>query len=128
MKLRISGSSIRLRLTRREVSEFAEKRSLENRLEFGDESSQFLSYALVAENRAKEVYGKFENGRISVIIPLAAAEEWSQTEQVGIRGEQTLPSGKTLCILIEKDFACLTPRAEEDESDNYPHPKSEKNC
>jgi hypothetical protein len=128
MKLRISGNSVRLRLTQGEVAEFAESGSVEDRIEFGGESNPHLSYAVKTEGGAEKVSAKFEDGRISVIIPQAVADEWSQTEQVGIRGEQNLPSGKTLRILIEKDFACLTPRPEEDESDNFPHPKSEKNC
>ena len=33
-----------------------------------------------------------------------------------------LDDGEKLSILIEKDFACLAPRAGEDEADMYPHP------
>ncbi len=128
MKLRISGNSVRLRLTQREVAEFAETGKLEDRVEFGGESNRHLSYTVVAESQAKKVHGKFENGRISIIIPQTIAANWAQSEQIGIGGEQDLSAGKTLRILIEKDFACLTPRLEEDESDNYPHPKSEKTC
>jgi len=28
-----------------------------------------------------------------------------------------------LRIIVEKDFACLAPRSDEDESDNFAHPK-----
>jgi hypothetical protein len=128
MKLRINGNSLRLRLTQSEVAEFAETGNFADRIEFGGELNRFLSYAISAESGAEKVSAKFEDDRISVIIPQTTADEWSQTEQTGIRGEQPSPLGKTLRILIEKDFACLTPRAEEDESDNFPHPKSEKNC
>jgi hypothetical protein len=128
MKLRISGNSVRLRLTQSEVAEFAETGKVEDRIEFGGESNTHLSYAVTSKSGAEKVSAKLEDGRISVIIPTTVADKWSQTEQVGIRGEQSLPSGKTLRILIEKDFACLTPRPEEDESDNFPHPKSEKIC
>ena len=128
MKLRISGNSVRLRLTQSDVAEFAKTGIVEERTEFGSELNQHLSYLLIAESRAEKVSARFENGRISVIIPQDIAQKWSQTEQVGISGGQDLPSGKTLRILIEKDFACLTPRADEDESDNFPHPKSDKSC
>src|SRR5215204_2956024 len=128
MKLRISGNSVRLRLTQSDVVEFAKTGIVEDRTEFGGELNQNLSYSVIAERRAEKVSARFENGRISVIIPQDIAQKWSQTEQVGISGAQDLPTGKTLRILIEKDFACLTPRAGEDESDNFPHPKSEKNC
>jgi hypothetical protein len=127
MKLRIKGSSIRLRLTQGEVAEFAETGKCEDRTEFGDSSRSF-GYAVIADPNAEAVSANFESGRISVFVPREIAEKWAATEQTGISAEQPLPSGKTLRILIEKDFACLTPRAEEDESDNYPHPKSEKSC
>jgi hypothetical protein len=31
-----------------------------------------------------------------------------------------------LNILVEKDFACLAPRAGEDERDMYPHPNADE--
>ena len=128
MKLRIKGNSVRLRLTQREVAELAATGRVEDRIEFGFEPEQFLTYAVVAEKRAPEVFAKFENGQISIIIPQAAAEKWAASDDAGICAEQNLSTDRTLRIAVEKDFACLTPRAGEDESDNFPHPKSEKNC
>ncbi len=128
MKLRIKGNSVRLRLTQSEVAEFAENGKFEDLTEFGVEPAQSLSYAVIAESGAEKISANFENGRISIIIPQTIADNWAQTEQTALGAEQNLPSGKTLRISIEKDFACLTPRAEEDESDNYPHPRSEKHC
>lgn len=126
MKLRIKGNSVRLRLTQSEVAEFAKTGKVEDRTEFGGESS--LVYSIKAESGAEKVAAHFENSRLSVIVPQTIAEKWTQTEETGIGGKQEFGAGKTLGILIEKDFACLTPRADEDESDNFPHPKSDKNC
>ena len=128
MKLRIKGNSVRLRLTQKDIAEFVEKGMIEERTEFGAETASFFSYAVAADTDAEEVSANFENGRISVIIPRTLAEKWSRSEETGISAEQNLPSGKTLRLLIEKDFACLTPRAGEDESDNFPHPQSAKIC
>lgn len=128
MKLRIKGNSVRLRLTQREVAELAATGNVEDRIEFGAEPSQSLTYAVIAESLAEKVSAKFEDGRVSIIIPRAAAEKWAASEENGISAEQDLSTGKTLRIAVEKDFACLTPRAGEDESDSFPHPKSEKNC
>jgi len=127
MKLRIKGNSIRLRLSQSDAAEFAKNGKVEERTEFG-ESNQSFVYSITTEPGAEKVSAGFENGRISVIVPPAAAERWSQPEETGISGEQELSAGKTLRILIEKDFACLAPRIDEDESDNFPHPKSDKNC
>ncbi len=41
-----------------------------------------------------------------------------------MKGEQLLDDGSMLDILVEKDFACLTKREGEDESDMYPHPEA----
>lgn len=124
MKIRIKGNSIRLRLSQGDVAELAKNGKVEERTEFGGSSQSFV-YSITAETSAEKVSARFENGRISIIVPQSAAENWRQTEEDGISGEQELPAGKTLRILIEKDFACLAPRAGEDESDNFPHPKSE---
>lgn len=127
MKLRIKGNSIRLRLSQADVAEFAKNGKVEERTEFGGLSQSFV-YSIAAETGAEKISAHYENGRISITVPQAVAENWRQTEETGISGEQELPAGKTLRILIEKDFACLAPRAGEDETDNFPHPKSEKNC
>jgi hypothetical protein len=127
MKIRIKGNSIRLRLSQGDVAEFAKTGKVEERTEFGASSQSFF-YLIAAESDAEKISARFENGRISITIPQAVAENWRKTEETGISGEQELPTGKTLRILIEKDFACLAPRADEDESDNFPHPKFDKIC
>ena len=127
MKIRIKGNSIRLRLSQGDVAEFARNGKVEERTEFGGSSQSFV-YSIVAESGAEKISARFENGRISISVPQAVAENWRQTEEDGISGEQELPTGKTLRILIEKDFACLAPRAGEDETDNFPHPESDKIC
>jgi hypothetical protein len=40
---------------------------------------------------------------------------------VSITGAEALESGQ-LSILVEKDFACLSPREGEDEMELFPHP------
>ncbi len=119
MKLRIRENSIRLRLTKSEVAEFAEKGLVENQTEFG--KSAFI-YALKSSDSAQNLQAEFENGRIEILIPQTIAKNWTNTEEVGISGETG-----TLKILIEKDFACLSEREGEDESDSFPHPQ-EANC
>jgi hypothetical protein len=123
MKLRIKGNSIRLRLSQSEVSGFAQNAAVEDRISFGNRR---LSYALLRLNEAEEVYARFENDRIEIIVPAATAEQWTRTTQIGFGAEQNLPGGETLKILVEKDFACLTER--EDETDAFPHPQAGQAC
>lgn len=121
MKLRIRENSIRLRLTKSEVAEFGEKGLIENRTEFG--KTVFI-YALKSSDSAQNLQAIFENGRIEIVVPKVVKENWTKTEEVGILGEI-----ESLKILIEKDFACLTLREDEDESDAFPHLKEkELNC
>lgn len=119
MKLRIRGNSIRLRLTKSEVAKFAETGHVADVIEF---HVGHLTYALVADEAAKSVWANFRNGRIAVTVPETIADEWTQTERVGFSAEQTWFEDKTLRIVIEKDFVCLTAREGEDESNGCPHP------
>jgi hypothetical protein len=48
--------------------------------------------------------------------------QWATSEQVSIEANEALDDGDSLKILVEKDFACLAPREDEDETDMYPHP------
>lgn len=122
MKLRIRGNSIRFRLTQSEVEKLGTHGKVEETIEFGILPNEKLIYTVVSSDRSENVGTKYENGEISVIIPKMVADEWITTEKIGIAGEQVLDEGKTLSILVEKDFACLTERAGEDESDNFPNP------
>ena len=72
------------------------------------------------------VGASYEEERIRVTLPRAVAERWQEPDEVSIRGEQELPGGERLKILVEKDFQCLVPREDEDQSGLFPNPdKSE---
>ena len=119
---------MRLRLTQSEVAGFAVNGRVEEAIEFGIEPQRRFIYALEITNDAETVSASFENSRITVFVPKARAEEWTQTGRVGIESEQPIGDGKILRLLIEKDFACLEPRAGEDETDAFPHPSEGKAC
>lgn len=128
MKLRIRGNSIRFRLTQSEVEKLGTHGQLEETIEFGILPNEKLIYALVASDKVIEIGSKYDSGKIAIIIPKTIADEWINTEKVGIGGEHILDKNKTLSILIEKDFVCLSERANEDESDNFPNPNLGKDC
>jgi hypothetical protein len=125
MKLRIKGGSIRLRLSQGEVSGLAQNAKVEDSISFGNRR---LTYALTTSAEAKETLARFENDQIEIIVPAAIAEQWTRSEQVGFGAQQNLPNGETLKILVEKDFACLTTREGEDETDAFPHPQAGQAC
>ena len=128
MKLRMKNNSIRLRLTQSEVARFAETGRVTETIEFGLEPFQRFAYALRSDSETEEIQAVIESNRITVLIPKAQADEWTNTARIGMAGEQNIGAEKTLRLLVEKDFACLEPRPGEDERDAFPHPLEGKAC
>ena len=119
MKLRILGNSIRLRVSKSELTELADTGGVADAIEFSP--GVRLCYRL--RSAADSVTGaNFLGGEIAVTVPAAALQELVETERVAIRGEQPLGNGESLAILIEKDFECLVPRPGEDPRDLFDNP------
>ncbi len=114
MKLRLRGSSIRLRLTQPEIAALRERGSVEETVRFSPTSR--LVYAI--ERGGDALGASFEDGRVVVRVPDALAFDLCDTDRVGIDGVHG-----ELRILIEKDWQCLAPR-DEDESEGFPHPRA----
>lgn len=114
---------MRLRLERGEVDMLRDHARVTANTGFMDGRT----FAYVVESSAKtEAPGaRFADNSIIVSLPLATVTAWADSEQVSIKGEQILPAGDSLSILVEKDFACLAPREGEDESDMFPHPQAD---
>ena len=81
-----------------------------------------LAYELRTASGGR-VSASFDEECIRVSLPRAVAERWQEPDQVSIRGEQELPEGERLKILVEKDFQCLIPREDEDQSGLFPNPQ-----
>ena len=119
MKLRISGNSLRLRLSRREVARLEEFSCVEDAAEFGPDCKLFYSLAVSAEIPA--VHASLNAGSISVLIPRDMAQSWIGTDSLTISAQQDIGEGKNLQILIEKDLKCAHKGLVENE-DSYPNP------
>lgn len=120
MKLRISGNSLRLRLTRSEVEEFAATGSYENSIGL---TGGTLTYRL-ERTGAATLTASLSGSTITVRVPGTAADQWTNGDEVGIEASEN----GGLTIVIEKDFACLKPREGEDTDDHYPHPATGAAC
>ncbi len=121
MKLRIKGNSLRLRLTQGELTRLAQDGVVAEQVPFAAGAS--LHYRVVRDNVETEISAAYKDNRIEIRVPEQALQEWSSTALVTLSREQ--PAGAdTLRIVLEKDFACLSPREGEDESDHFPHPAS----
>ncbi|MGB6150995.1 MAG: hypothetical protein WBG48_03300 [Pricia sp.] len=118
MKIRIKDNAIRLRLTKSEVAELCEKGCYKSQTEFNDAA---FTYGLRIKEHG-ELSAAFEGNSIMLDIPSKLISGWDTNAQIGFENNQALQKGKTLHLLVEKDFTCLDDRME-DESDNYPNPK-----
>ncbi len=116
MKLRIRGSSIRLRLTKTEVLKLAEQGFVEETTDFGD--GNCFVYAISGSDNVETINAAFGDNRLEVFIPKSVAETWANNEEVGISANQGV-----LKLLIEKDFNCLAPRDAAEDADTFQHPK-----
>jgi len=121
MKLRIQGNSIRLRVTRSELAAFVETGRLEDTVYFGPEVEMSLTYSLVRNDSLGAVAVSSTGNEVAVSLPAATADAWASTDQVGISAEVNLGILGKLSVLVEKDFACLD-RRDEDNADTFPNP------
>ena len=118
MKLRISGNSIRLRLSRSEVKYFEATGQIEDAVEFGSASK--FSYSMTAVEDAT-LNCSYTSSGIHIRVPCDLAQDWTRTDLVAISGDQPIEPGKTLQILVEKDFQCIH-KSSDANADAYPNP------
>ncbi|HET8738024.1 MAG TPA: hypothetical protein VFM69_15645 [Pricia sp.] len=119
MKIRIKGDSVRFRLAQSEVAAFCETGYYEENTDFGD---AIFKYALRMDETTDELLARFKTNTITLRVPQKMAADWDANNKVGFENTVLLGNGNELHLLLEKDFACLDDRGE-DESDNYPNPK-----
>ena len=122
MKLRIKGDSLRLRLSQGEMRSLAERGEVQDRVRFPGGS--MLIYRVRADRMATDISVTYDNNLIDVLVPHELCARWYGTDLVTLSANQALSAG-ALRIVLEKDWACLAPREGEDESDNFPHPRSD---
>ncbi len=129
MKLRLRGDSLRCRLTQSEVITLAEQGAFEDATHFAL-GHQKLVYRLETTADATADATTYatrltagDAGRIevTVILPAQVVKQWAATQEVGLYF--TEPWG--LKVAVEKDFRCLDPNRDEDESDNFENPLAE---
>ncbi|GAB3649711.1 hypothetical protein GCM10028791_15750 [Echinicola sediminis] len=123
MKLRLNNNSIRLRLSQTEVQQIAAGETVTEMLYLGSSSLGF-GYSMVPDSRSEQIEAIYADNHLKIIVPQNVSKAWAVSEEVTIR--QVLHEGleHENLLLIEKDFQCLHKRPDEDESDNFPNPKS----
>lgn len=122
MKLRVLDNSIRLRLTRGEVTAIGDDSVVRGRVRFTGNNT--FVYMLESSPTTVRPEAHVSNNVLTVRVPQVDIRRWARSEEISIQSEQLLDDGDHLKILIEKDFHCLSPREGEDESDMFPHPET----
>lgn len=112
MKLRIEGNSIRLRVKKSDLNRLHTEGVVHEMVAFIKGFN--FHYELKTDETASNIDAVFTHSTITISIPLSIANEWINSETVGL--ENTLENG--LFILIEKDFPCKT-RENEDKDDTF---------
>ena len=125
MKLRLRGNSLRLRLTKTEISTLRDEGCWQDATSLGTPEGSRLVYRVETAELEKPAVN-FTSGTetvITVAMPVAEVLTWANSSQVGISFET--PWG--LKVAVEKDFQCLDPLRDEDESDNFDNPNAGDN-
>ena len=118
MKIRIKGNSLRIRLSKSEVDQFAKVGQLE-------ECTNFLNSTLfygVKSTAAKTMSADFNLNKITIFIPQNMLMEWAFSNKVSLVDQMPLGEKGTLQILLEKDFKCIDADVNEDQSDYFENP------
>jgi len=118
MKLRIRENTLRLRLSKNEVSLLNETGIIVSETKF---PGSVLKYSL-EKSDDKNISCHFEDNNIRIRASKQILDSWNDSDQVGFEAEIDLENDSKLRILVEKDFQCLTVRPGEDESNMFPNP------
>lgn len=105
MKLRIQGTSLRLRLSEAEVSQFGETGQVEETVVFGPDAENVLRYRLCTTD-SPCISVIFSDKTITVNIPGKLAYNWVTTDLIGLEDAVPTLNGSQLKVLIEKDLSC----------------------
>ncbi|ADY28576.1 MULTISPECIES: DUF7009 family protein [Cellulophaga] len=120
MKIRIRGNSIRYRLTKSEVEAFCKTGYFAQKTEF---NTTLFCYEIKIKKNINSLQTDFANNTITIYVPNSYTKDWATNSVVGFNNNYITPQGKTLFILVEKDFVCMDETVE-DQSDNYPNPNA----
>ena len=127
MKLRIKGDSLRLRVSRSELTRLLGGERVEDTIHFSLEPDAHLTYGLESASQSEPV--RIECGPQDVTVSLSREQTayWGRDTEVGVYGTIELGPSQALEVSIEKDFACLD-RSDEENADTFINPLSGAAC
>lgn len=117
MKIRILENSIRIRVSITEMAQLSDGKEIDSKTVF---PSATLFVKIIPSNFETLVID-FIKHEISILIPLTTLQKLNNSDEVGFSHGIALAKG-SLNLLFEKDFQCLSERAE-DQSGLYKNPR-----
>ncbi len=122
MKLRISGNSIRLRLSQSDVNLLVSEGKIAEKLLFPTPSHSF-EYKLSILKSSDIPHVLFDGQKMIFEIPQLEINNWANSNQEGIYKTINIENNKELNLQIEKDYKCL--HKENETTDTFPNPKED---
>jgi hypothetical protein len=127
MKLRIKGNSLRLRVSRSELARFRHGERVEETIHFSAAPNAHLTYALQSASQSVPVRVQYEPQNVTIFVSEEQAGLWEKETEVGVYTSIDLGEAGSLEVIIEKDFACLD-RRDEENADSFANPHAGAVC
>jgi hypothetical protein len=127
MKLRISGNSLRLRVSPTELARFQAEGRIEETIHFAAAPQAKLTYALESASQPSPVKVRYGSNEVTVILSEDRVRIWSAESEVGLYDTVEIGSAGSLNIIVEKDFACVD-RSDAENIDTFPNPLAGMPC
>ena len=118
MKLRLRGNSIRLRLSQTEVTALTEGIDLMDST--GLAPGKSLEFGICPRATDTVEISATTRG-FFIVAPKDMLIRWAESNDEGFEAHVAISASETTHVLVQKDFACLKPRGEEDH-DTFTHP------
>ena len=119
MKLRVKGDTMRFRLSELEVNQLQQGNQVADKIHFPS-----ATFTYIVQPSASTTIDFIDN-EVLLTVNREDVGKLAKSDQVSIVEVIIGSNGNNLSILVEKDFKCLSRRAE-DESELYPNPNSHK--
>ena len=115
MKLRLQGSTLRLRLRRSEIENLMNSGQVQDTVQF---SNGGMIYSLVLDDSVGTPNAEFRGHEISVRLPRDLGLSWCRGTETAILSDRVTPT-----VLIERDFV-RTAVEEPDDYDRFTTPRA----
>ena len=116
MKLRTTRNSIRIRIRKSELELLSKEGLVEESVNFGNQI--MFKFGLTIHSNIEQTVANLKDNYLNISLPSELANQWINSNRVGIEINHPISENEQLHLLIEKDFPCAH-RPEEDKSDTF---------